>query len=178
MRAFVRTRYTGTGTLDDPKRPYLPAEDIFYSVLDLGEKCIAAISGEQHKVEEILQDPEIEVLSDSEVWRIIRSINPQADLEDLAVRDKEIDIIARELGIDPYAVRKSKDKPTVGRRVLHEQEAELMKNICENLGLTREFWDTVAGGGKWTRGLDIGLDLKRGRVEAHEIVMGKILKKI
>lgn len=79
---------------------------------------------------------------------VIRTINPQAELEDLAVRDNEIDIIAKKLGIDPYAIRESKDKPTFGRRVLHEQEAELMKHICENLGLPREYWDTVAGGGK------------------------------
>jgi len=49
--------------------------------------------------------------------------------------------------------------------------------ICENLGLTREYWDTVAGG-KWTRGLDIERGLKIGRLEAHEFIRGKIFKKI
>jgi len=178
MKIWIKTKMVGTGTEEEPRRPYTADQSVMYSSMDLGDEALSRISGTPEQIELIKTDPEITVLTDDEAKTIIKSRYPDSDLENLDVADVEIDEIAKSLGLDPK-LRADIVIPTRGKQVLQDQENYLMSHICEKIGLTRGYWDReVKESGKWQYGKQIEDDIKNGRIDAHEFVLSRIREKL
>jgi len=177
MKLWIKTRFIGNGTFENPKKPDLARlEDrSHYSALALNEnECLVRVSCKPEDAE-LLKN--LTILNDDDALEIIKSVNPNAELEDLDVRDIEVDEIAKQLGIDPKA-RADVQVPK-GKKVLQDQENHLMALICEKVGMMKQDWDAEAqNSGRWSRGRDIEIDLKRGWADAHEFVLSKIRSKL
>jgi len=179
MKAWIKTKIIGTGTEEDPKRPYVAGQTVYVSMTEIdANTCLARVSGTPDQISTITADTEITQLTDEEARKIIKSKYPDSDVENLDVADPEIDEIAKAQGIDPK-IRADIVVPSVGRQVLQDQENYLMAHICEKIGLTRPWWDTEAAKTtKWEKGIDIEHSIKDGEVEGHEFVLERIRKKI
>jgi len=179
MKAWIKTKIIGTGTEEDPRRPYTANQLVSCSMMDLGDgMCLARVAGMPDEIKAITQDAEIIVLTDDEARAIIKSKYPESDLENLDVADIEVDEIAKSLGLNPK-LRADIAVPTRGKQVLQDQENYLMSHICERIGLTRDYWDNEAKkSGKWQYGKQIEDDIKNGRIEAHEFVLMRIREKL
>jgi len=178
MKLWIKTGFVGEGTFENPKKPYLAGlEDrLHFTTLALNEnECLVRVSCKPDEVEALKN---LMILNDDEALEIIKSVNPNAELEDLDVRDCEIDEVAKQLGIDPKA-RADVQVPEVGKHILQDQENHLMALICERVGITKQDWDMEAQkSNRWIRGKDIEIDIKSGRSDAHEFVLSRIRSKI
>ena len=182
MKVFIRTKIIGTGSSEDPRRPYLAnqeSETTVASMIELeNNECLCRVAGTPEQINAITADTDITQLTDEEARKIIKSKYPDSDLENLDVADPEIDEIAKAQGIDPK-IRADIVIPSRGRQVLQDQENYLMAHICEKISLTRDYWDTEAAKTtKWEKGISIEHSIKDGHVEAHEFVLSRIRKKI
>jgi len=122
------------------KEPYLPKSKLLadalyegkiaYSLIDLGdETCLCRVSALPELAASIVADTAITVLTDSEAEAILKSKYPLSELENLDIKDVEVDELAKAEGIDP-AVRADIQVPTRGRQVLQSQEMHLLKLIA------------------------------------------------
>jgi len=134
MKLWIKTKIVGKGTEDNPRRPYLPV-NLPYSMLDLGDECLVRVSGKPEDIKKLLNDPNITVLKDEEARAIIKSKNPNADLEDVDVVDIELEELARSEGLDPHEIKRDIQVSTRGRRVLQCQEAHLLRVLAKKKGI-------------------------------------------
>lgn len=130
MKLWIKTKIIGTGTDEDPRRPYLPAST-HYSMLDLENECLCRITITPNQLSSIQNDTNIAVLTDDEALQIIKSINQNAELEDVDVADVELEELAKQYGVDPVEEKRTVIVPTRGRRVLQCQEAHLLRVIAK-----------------------------------------------
>jgi len=179
MKAWIKTKIIGTGSAEDPKRPYVAGQNVDASMMEIdANTCLARVAGTPDQISAITGDTDITQLTDEEARKIIKQKYPNSDLENVDVADPEIDEIAKAQGIDPK-IRADIVVPTRGKMVLQDQENYLMAHICEKIGLTRDYWDAEAAKTtKWEKGIDIEHSIKDGHVEAHEFVLERIRKKI
>jgi len=179
MKVWIQTKIIGTGSAEDPKRPYVADQTVDVSMMEIGTNtCLCRVAGTPDQISTITGDTEITQLTDEEARKIIKSKYPNSDIENVDVADPEIDEIAKAQGIDPK-IRADIVVPTRGRQVLQDQENYLMAHICEKIGLTRDYWDAEAAKTtKWVKGINIEHSIKDGHVEAHEFVLERIRKKI
>ena len=75
------------------------------------------------------------MLKDEEARAIIKSKNPNADLEDVDVVDIELEELARSEGLDPHEIKRDILVPTRGKRVLQCQEAHLLRVLAKKKGI-------------------------------------------
>jgi len=173
MKLWIKTKFVGKGTENDPRRPYLPV-NLPYSMLDLGDECLVRVSGKLEETKKLIEDPDITVLKDEEAREIIRSRNPNADLENVDIIDVEIDEIAKENGLNPHEIRRDIQIPTVGKQLLQDQEKHLMTVVSKKLGFSRAYWDKVASVHYNKKGIDIDRDIRAGYNYAHTFVLDRI----
>jgi len=178
VKAWIKTKIIGTGTEEDPRRPYLANQSGAVSMMEIDSNtCICRVAGTPDQINVILADPEVTQLTDKEAREIIKSKYTNSDLENLDVADPEIDEIAKSLSLDPQ-IRADIQIPTRGKQVLQDQENYLMAHICEKIGLGKDYWDAEAKKtSKWTKGIEIESDIKEGKTEAHEFVLSRIREK-
>jgi len=173
MKLWIKTKIVGKGTEDDPRRPYLSV-NLPYSMIDLGNECLARVSSKPEEIKKLLGDQNITVLKDEEARAIIKSRYPNANLENVDVIDIEIDEIAKENGLDPHEIRRDIQIPTVGKQVLQDQEKHLMTVVSKKLGFSRAYWDKVAGIHYNKKGIEIDRDIRTGYNYAHTFVLDRI----
>jgi len=174
MKAWIKTKIIGTGSNEDPRRPYLANQSVLSSMMEIdADTCLCRVAGTLEQINTILEDTEITQLTDEEARQIIKSKYPNSNLENLDIADPEIDEIAKSLGLDPEA-RADIQIPTVGKQLLQDQEKHLLSLISERLGLTRDQWDTYAKGKFGKLGIDIDREIREGKNEPHEAVLNII----
>lgn len=107
-----------------------------YSIANLNKYHLIVISGCSNEVMEIVKDYKIKVFEDREALNMLQTYyGRQVSLKDVNVCDNELDIVAVEMGLDPYSIRRSV-QPNF--RALPEQELKLLKQLCINLGIVLE----------------------------------------
>ena len=137
MKVWIKTKVVGSGTQEDPKRPYL-SEGLAVSAVYLEDgSCLARVAGMPEQINRLLADEHVSKLTDDEARKIIKSKYPDSDLENVDVADPEVDEIAKSLGLSPE-IRADVVVPSVGRRVLQDQERYILSLISAKLGLTEE----------------------------------------
>jgi len=155
MKIWTETNIIGTGSGLDMKRPDLPS-GVRYSMLDRGDgTCLCRVAGPPEVIGGIRRR-----LSDGEAEAILKSFNPEFELEDLDVPDPELDDELGTLGEDPDEVRRQVQTPTKGKHVLQDQELAVMRRIAQNRGIAISELDED--------------EIKEGKTEAHERVLNRL----
>jgi len=151
-------------------------EGLAYSMATLPDgNAIVRIAGDPAKVA-LAAESSITELDTTGFKSHLRARMANPEPENVDVPDPEIDQIAQTLGIDTSA-RGDVQVPTVGERVLQEQEAHLMALISERFGLQKSYWDQEAAA-RGLRGADMDFKLKRGENDAHEFILSRIRQKL
>ena len=179
MKAFIQTKIIGTGTGDDPRRPYLADQPVSASMLELPDNnCLCRVAGTPTQITTILADDAITEQTDEQATTIIQSKHPDSNLENIDIADPEIDEIAKSLGLDPH-LRADIKIASRGKTVLQDQENYLMAHISEKKGITRPLWDgEAAKSGEYLKGIDIQNDILDGKSAAHEFVLSRLRAKV
>jgi len=175
MKSWILTKITGTGTDEDPIRPYLADQNTTSSMMELPDgKYLCRVAGTPSQIDTILSDPDITELTDEQAKNLIQSKHPDSDLENLDVADPEIDEIAKTIGLDPH-LRADIKTPSQGKQVLQDQENYLMAHISTKKGRSKQFWDDEAAkSGVYHKGIDIEKAVLDGKAEAHEFVLSRL----
>ena len=130
MKVWIKTDIVGKGTEDDPRRPYLPV-NLPHSMLDLGNECLARVTGKPEDLKKLVEESAIKLLKDEEARQTIKSKHPNSDLEDLDIADIELEELARAEGLDPNEIKRDIQIPTRGKRVLQCQEMHLLRVLAK-----------------------------------------------
>jgi len=160
MKSWIDTDIIGTGTEEDPRRPdlggYEGSSKIALSMLDKGDgTCLCRVAGPQAKVQAIVNAKG--ELTDDEADSTIKSINPNAGLHNVDVRDSEVDMLAEAAGLDPHHERIKNGKYG---RPLWEQEPQIIESVANAMGVPVS---------------DKELDnIRHGRCDAHESALSKL----
>ena len=177
MKAIIRTKIIGTGTSENPRRPYLASQNVPASMMELADnECLCRVAGTPTQISAIVADAEITQQTDEEALTIIKNKYPNSDTENIDIGDSEIDNIAEAQGLKPK-LRADIVMPTRGKQLLQDQENYLMSHICEKMKFTKAWWDKEAKNGKWATGSDLEKDIKDGKGEAHEFTLSRIRMK-
>jgi len=176
MKVWIKTKFEIKEIDGIPHRtPASVLETLPHSILEIDDNtCLVRVSGKPEEIKKLLSDPNIIVLTDEEARTIIKSKNPNADLENVDIIDVEIDEIAKENGLDPHEIRRDVQIPTVGKQLLQDQEKHLMTVVSKKLGFSRAYWDKVAGIHYNKKGIDIDREIREGKNEAHTFVLDRI----
>mgnify|MGYP000654459787 CR=1 FL=1 len=176
MKVWLKTKIIEVASVEDSKRPYLANQNAAAAMMEIdANTCLCRVAGTPEQISPILTDPEITQLTDEEVRKIIKSKYPNSDLENVDVADPEVDKIAESLRLNPTKIRADIQMPSrVGKPLLQDQEGHLLAVISANLGLTRAQWDTYAKEKFGKSGIDIDREIRRGKNEAHEVVLNII----
>ena len=175
MKKFIQTKIIGTGTEEDPRRPYLADQDVSASMMELADNdCLCRVAGTPAQIATILTYAAITKQTDEQATTTIKSKHPDSSLENLDIADPEIDEIAKSLGLDPY-LRADIRIPSRGKQVLQDQENYLMAMISEKKDKSKQFWDGEASkSGKYSKGIDIQNDIIDGKDAAHEFILSRL----
>jgi len=162
MKSWIRTSCYWDGTTEanlPDLGNYETDREIRYSLakIDFPTDVLCRVAGPIAKVSAIVATKG--TLTDAEARTIIKRYNPNADLENVDVRDPEIDGILESLGENPQAIRKQVQTPTVGRQVLQDQELNAMKVITRRKGVDISPYEDA---------------IKRGKQAEHEDAMAKL----
>jgi len=179
MKSWIITKITGTGTDEDPIRPYLADQDTVSSMMELPDgKYLCRVAGTPSQIVTILSDQDITELTDEQAKNLIHSKHPDSDIENIDVADPEIDEIAKTIGLDPH-LRADIKTPSRGKQVLQDQENYLMTHISMKKGRSKQFWDDEAAkSGVHHKGIDIENAIIDGKADAHEFVLSRLREKI
>jgi hypothetical protein len=179
MKAWIRTKIIGSGTSNDPRRPYTANQVVNFSIIELANnECLCRISGTPAQIDTIKTYIEIIILSDDEARAIIKTKYPNSDLESLDVVDPEVDEIAKAYGLDPKIRADIQIPSRIGKPLLQEQEHHLLKIISEKIGLTRPVWDKIFMMKYNKLGIEIEDRMLKGRVEDHERILSEIRARV
>jgi len=137
MKLWIKTKFEIKEIDGIPHRvPAGVPETLPYSIFEIDDNtCLVRVSGKPEEIKKLLSDPNITVLTDEEARAIIKSKNPNADLEDVDVVDIELEELARSEGLDPHEIKRDVLVPTKGRRVLQCQEAHLLRVLAKKKGI-------------------------------------------
>jgi len=136
MKLWIKTKIVGSGTAEDPRRAYIPTDNINCVMMEIDDNtCLCRIAGHPDEIKTILSDPNITVVTDAEALDIIKSKNKYFELEDLDVTDPELEELARSEGLDPHEIKRDVQVPTRGKRVLQCQEAHLLRVLAKKKGI-------------------------------------------
>lgn len=168
MKTWVRTECYNAGTSENPENlpdlgGYETDRDINYSLMRINfpTDVLCRVAGPQVKVKDIEQATVPNPQTDDQAGDLIRKHYPSSDLENVDVRDPEVDAMLEVEGEDPTEVRSNVQTPTVGRQVLQDQEFHAMQVVANH------------------RGVDISpheRGKKRGRKDEHEKALKKLRK--
>jgi len=135
--------------------------DVFYSVMDEGDgTCLCRVAGPQAKVEVIEGATAPNPQTDNQARNLIQKHHPDSDLENVDVRDPELDSMLEAEGEDPTDIRRDVQAPTAGNQVLQDQELHAMEVVAQKRGVDIPDKDKI----------------KRGFKSAHENAMDRLRK--
>jgi len=166
MKSWIETDFKTVTEGDETYRApdlagYETDSDINYSIMDKGDgTCLCRVAGPPAKVREIEQATVPNPRTDDQARNSIQEHRPNSDLENLDVRDPEIDAMLEAEGEDPADVRSDVQVPTVGEQVFQDQELRAMEVVAQERGVDIPDKDRI----------------KRGFGSAHENAMGRLRK--
>ena len=175
MKKIIKTKIIDLNGEENKKTIYLPVHDISYSVIDLGmDNALVRMAGKREVIEKIIKDKEIKVLTDEEGLIELRRIYSFASLENLNIKDDEVDDIATMIEINPQ-IRADITITELERPVLEEQEIYLLQHICERMKISKKYWNEKSKlSGKWKDGQELEDEIRNGKCEAHNFILEHI----
>jgi len=138
MKAWVKTKLEKKVSItgETIRVPYLANQPVRYSVMELGnDECLCRVSGTPEQINTIAADSSVLLLTDKEAKELIKSRNPNSDLENIDVPDAELEELAKVEELNPHEIKRDVQIPTRGRQVLQCQEMHLLRILATKRGV-------------------------------------------